>query len=121
MIGVMVTTTKEGQSISSIFLSLHMIPIYAGIALLNNPNSTLSITLTLLPFTALTTLAIRNMFFSVPGWQVAISVVVQTLSALGAIWLASRAFRLGMLRYGKRLSWRRLFPSRQGKVVRRKP
>jgi len=121
MIGIMVTTNKEGQSVSSLFIILHMVPLYAGIVLLNNPNGPLSITLTLLPFTALTTLAIRNIFFSVPGWQVGISFVVQTLSALGAIWLASRAFRLGMLRYGQRLSWRRLFPSRQGSMERRNP
>ena len=112
-IGTMVTTTQEGQSISSIFIILHMIPLYVGIAFLFNPNSPLAVILSLLPFTSLMTIAMRNIFFSVPPWQVAISVGVQTLSALGALWLASRAFRLGMLRYGQRLRWRRLFQTRQ--------
>ena len=118
-IGTMVTTMQEGQSISSIFVILHMIPLYLGIAFLNNPDSSLAVTLSLLPFTSLMTIAMRNLFYSVPAWQVAISICVQTLSALGAIWLASRAFRLGMLRYGQRLRWRRLFQMQgQGKQGR---
>lgn len=107
-IGTMATTTQEGQSISSIFVILHMIPLYVAIAFVNNPNNSLAVTLSLLPFTSLMTIAMRNLFYSVPAWQVVLSICVQTISALGAIWLASRAFRLGMLRYGQRLSWRRL-------------
>lgn len=112
-IGTMVTTTQEGQSFSSIFVIFHMIPLYVGFAFLNNPANSLAVTLSLLPFTSLMTIAMRNLFYSVPIWQVAVSVCVQTLSALGAIWLASRTFRLGMLRYGQRLRLRRLFQARQ--------
>jgi ABC-2 type transport system permease protein len=113
-IGTMVTTTQEGQSFSSIFIIFHMIPLYVSFAFVDNPDSSLAIILSLLPFTSLMTIAMRNLFFSVPGWQIALSVCVQTVSAVGAIWLASRAFRLGMLRYGQRLGWRRLFQTRQG-------
>ena len=112
-IGTMVTSTQEGQSFSSIFIIFHMIPLYVGFAFLNNPASSLAVTLSLLPFTSLMTIAMRNLFYSVPTWQVAVSTCVQTISALGAIWLASRAFRLGMLRYGQRLRLRRLFQARQ--------
>ncbi len=108
-IGAMVTTTQEGQSVSSIFVILHMAPMYIGVAFLNNPNNPLAITLSMLPFTSLMTIAMRNLFSSVPIWQVIISIGVQILSAAGAVWLASRSFRLGMLRYGQRLSWRKLF------------
>ena len=112
-IGTMVTTTQEGQSFSSIFVIFHMIPLYISIAFLNSPDSSLAVVLSVMPFTSLMTIAMRNTFFAVPTWQVAVSVCVQTISALGAIWLASRAFRLGMLRYGQRLSWRGLFQTSQ--------
>jgi ABC-2 type transport system permease protein len=45
----------------------------------------------------------------VPFWQIAASALVQVVCAAGAVWLAARAFRLGMLRYGQRLRWRELF------------
>ncbi len=107
-IGVMVATTQEGQSISSIFFILHFLPIYVSWAFLSNPHSSLAILLSVLPFTSLMTVGMRNLFTIVPAWQVALSVVVQVICAGGAIWLASRALRLGMLRYGQRLTFRRL-------------
>ncbi len=113
-IGSMVTTTQEGQAVSSIFIILHMIPIYLSAAFLNDPNNTLALTLSYLPFTALMTIAMRNLFTAVPMGQVLVSAAIQVGCALGVIWLASRAFRLGMLRYGQRLEWRRLFQTRAG-------
>jgi ABC-2 type transport system permease protein len=52
-------------------------------------------------------------FTTVPTWQLVSSVVLLVLSAIGAVWLAGRAFRLGMLRYGQRLRWKEIF-SHQG-------
>jgi ABC-2 type transport system permease protein len=57
---------------------------------------------------------IRDGLTILPAWQIVLSAVVQTASAVGAIWLAGRAFRLGMLRYGQRLRWRELFARRTG-------
>jgi ABC-2 type transport system permease protein len=112
-IGTIVTSTQEGQSFSSVFIILHMIPLYLGVAFIESPGGSLATTLTLLPFTSLMATAMRNLFYSVPAWQIALSVFVQTICAIGSIWLASRAFRLGMLRYGQRLQWRNLFQSGQ--------
>jgi ABC-2 type transport system permease protein len=108
-IGVMVTTVQEGQSVSAVFFILHAIPFYASWIFISNPHSPLAILMSVLPFTSLMTVGMRNLFTIVPAWQVALSVVVQALCALAAIWLASRAFRMGLLRYGQRLSFRRLF------------
>jgi ABC-2 type transport system permease protein len=110
-IGAMVTTTQEGQSISAIFVILHLIPMYISWGFVENPHSSFAVILGILPFTALMATGMRNLFTIVPTWQILVSVVVQVLSAVGAIWLAGRALRLGMLRYGQRLTWRRLFKS----------
>ena len=49
------------------------------------------------------TLALRLGFGTVPWWQVAVNAVLSTLCAGGALWVAGRAFRIGMLRYGQKL------------------
>lgn len=108
-IGSMATTSKEGSSLSTVFVVLHLLPLYVSIGLFKNHHSYLAVVLSLLPFTSLLTVAMRNLFTIVPAWQVAVSVVVQVVSAVFALWLAARAFRLGMLRYGQRLTWRNLF------------
>ena len=111
-IGVAVTSSQEGQSIGGGFFILHMIPFYLAWALVKTPDAPLPIVLSLLPFTALLTISLRNIFAAVPAWQVVASVAVQTLCAASALWLAGRAFRLGMLRYGQRLRWRELLKAR---------
>jgi ABC-2 type transport system permease protein len=111
-LGASVTTTQEGQSLSVLFVILHIIPMYISWAFLNNPNSFFAIALSILPFTSLMTVGMRNLFGTVPAWQVAASVGVQVLCALAAIWLAGRAFHLGMLHYGQRLGWHNLFSSK---------
>jgi len=111
-IGVAVTSSQEGQSIGGGFFILHMIPFYLAWVLLKTPNAPLPTVLSLLPFTALLTISLRNIFAAVPAWQVVASVAVQTLCAASALWLAGRAFRMGMLRYGQRLRWRELLKAR---------
>jgi ABC-2 type transport system permease protein len=113
-IGATITEIQEGQSIGALFFMLFMLPLYMIVALVEVPNSALATTMSLAPFTALLAMAMRGIFFSVPVWQVVLSAAIQTLTAVLAIWLAGRAFRLGMLRYGQRLSLRVLF----GKVER---
>lgn len=108
-IGALVNTVQEGQSISSLFAVLHIAPLYVGWSFLNNPQSTLAGWLSMLPFTSLMTISLRNLSTIVPTWQIVVSMLVQSLCALGAIWLASRAFRLGALRYGQGLKISRLF------------
>jgi ABC-2 type transport system permease protein len=107
-ISVMMTTSQESQSISGIFFALHLVPMYISISFLNNPQSSLAVLLSVLPFTSLMTVGMRNLFTIVPTWQVLVSVAVQTICAAGAVWLASCAFRQGMLRFGQRVTVRHL-------------
>jgi ABC-2 type transport system permease protein len=108
-IGAMVTTTQEGQSVSSIFFILHLAPLYISWTFINNPHGSLAVSLSLLPFTALMTIGMRNLFTIVPTWQIFVSMAVQIVCTFGSLWLAGRSLRLGKLRYGQRLRWRSLF------------
>ena len=107
-IGSTVAQAQEGQQIGMVFFMLFMIPLYAIMLIGESPNAAPSVILTLLPFTSLMTVGFRSLFSVVPLWQIAASVAIQTACALGALWLAGRAFRLGMLRYGQRLSFREI-------------
>jgi ABC-2 type transport system permease protein len=107
-VGATVTSSKESQSTGSLFFILHLIPLYLSFAIVRTPNAALPTVLSFLPFTALLTVTLRNIFSAVPLWQMATSAALQTLYAGVALWLASRALRLGMLRYGQRLSWFKL-------------
>jgi ABC-2 type transport system permease protein len=112
-IGATVTEAREGQQVVGLISLPIWIPYMLTGLIFGSPNSPVVIGLSLFPFTAPLTMLIRDGLTIIPTWQIAASAFVMTLSAIGSVWLAGRAFRLGMLRYGKRLTWRELF-SRQG-------
>lgn len=73
------------------------------------PQSTLSVVMSMLPFSAPIMMPMRMSIVSVPTWQVATSLVGMVLACLGAIWISARIYRVGLLMYGKRPTIRELF------------
>jgi len=108
-IGATVSEAREGQQMVGMISLPVWIPYMLTGQLMSNPNSPLAIGLSLFPLTAPLTMLMRDGLTILPAWQIALSSAIQVVSAVGAIWLAGRAFRLGMLRYGKRLKWRDVF------------
>ena len=104
-VGSTVVEAQEGQAVGFFFYALFMIPMIAVVAIGENPNGPVAVGMSLLPFTSLLTLSLRNWFITIPAWQLAASILVHFLFVLAAVWLATRAFRLGMLRYGQRLKF----------------
>jgi ABC-2 type transport system permease protein len=111
-IGATVTSAQEGQSVAAILFVLSGIPLFLSWLIVQSPHAPVPTVLSLLPFTALPTVILRNITASVPLWQVAASTGLQAVYSLGALWVASRAFRAGTLRYGQRLRWRELMRGR---------
>lgn len=108
-IGSITTELREAQQYSGLLTLPFFIPYWFVTPLIMNPNSPLSLGLSLFPFTAPVALPIRAAFTEVPAWQVIVAASLLFLCAAGAVWLAVRTFRLGMLQYGKRLSFRTIF------------
>ncbi|MBI4730708.1 MAG: ABC transporter permease [Chloroflexi bacterium] len=108
-VGATVAEAREGQQVIGLISMPVWIPYMLMAVIMENPNSPIAIGLSLFPMTAALTMLIRDGLTILPAWQIALCAVIQVASAVGAIWLAGRAFRLGMLRYGKRLLWREIF------------
>ncbi len=108
-VGATVTEAREGQQVTGLISLPVWIPYMLMGVIMMNPNSPIAIALSLFPMTAPLTMLIRDGLTILPAWQIALCALIQVASAVGAVWLAGRAFRLGMLRYGKRLKWREIF------------
>lgn len=107
-LGITLSDAHEAQQTSGLFVLPSVAPFWFSMLIFQNPASPILTILTMVPLTALTMLALRLMLSAVPGWQVAASAAITALAAAGATWLAARAFRLGLLRYGKKLSLREI-------------
>ena len=111
-IGAITTSTQESQATGAVFFILHVVPLYLAGLIIQSPAAVLPTVFTFLPFTTLLTVVLRNIFATVPAWQVGVAIVLQVVYAVLALWLAGRAFRIGMLQYGRRLDWRVLLKGR---------
>jgi ABC-2 type transport system permease protein len=103
-IGAAVTEQQQGQQVAGIVNMLFIFPVFFSALLFTNPNHPIIVVLTLFPTSSFITVLMRWSFGVIPLWQLAGAWVLVMASAAGAIWTAARVFRMGMLRYGQRLS-----------------
>jgi ABC-2 type transport system permease protein len=107
-VGSTVTEAREGQQISGLFTMPIVIPYWFVALIMKNPNGLVSQVLSFFPLTAPVTLTLRLAFSVIPLWQLGLNLLELGLVAVLTVWLAGRAFRLGMLQYGQRLSLRQI-------------
>jgi ABC-2 type transport system permease protein len=107
-IGATVTEAREAQSVTGLFTLPIVMPYWFSSVLISNPNSPLAVGLSYFPLTSPVTLTLRAAFTQIPTLQLAAVVAIQVVCAAAAIWFAARAFRIGMLSYGKRISFRQV-------------
>lgn len=104
-IGLILGDKQEAESVGPLFFMMAFIPLWLIVAIANDINGSMAVALSFLPMTSIMTVGLRSMFIHIPIWQVLASIAIQLLFAFGAIWLAVRVFRVGMLRYGQRIRW----------------
>lgn len=102
LIGSMVTSVQEGSQFAFLPIMLMLSGFYFCLAVLRDPNSTLSFWSSILPFTAPMTMPVRILSETPPFWQIGLSILINGATIAGLIWLAARVYRVGMLMYGKR-------------------
>ncbi len=103
-IGSLVTSAKDGQNLSSPVVLLAMTPEFFIPVFFIAPNGPIAVALSLFPLSAPLALLLRYAAAPVPFWQVVLAMALLAASVVGALWLASRVFRIGMLEYGRRVS-----------------
>ena len=115
-VGATASDAREAQQIGGLFTLPIVIPFWFVTAIMFNPNGAISVGMSMFPLTAPIALPLRAVFTTVPVWQIIITLSVLVLLAVFAVWLAGRTFRLGMLRYGKKVSFREIFRPQPGQA-----
>ncbi|KYG78647.1 ABC-2 type transport system permease protein [Roseivirga ehrenbergii] len=104
-IGSAVDSIQDAQQ----FMLPIMLPIIVGIIsltfVLQDPHSTMAVTLSMIPFTSPIVMMAR-LPFGVPTWQLLLSMGLLVLGFIGTIWMAGRIYRVGILMYGAKVNWK---------------
>ena len=100
--------TDAQQFMMPITLPLVFTFIVAQTSIIRNPDGALATWMSLIPFTSPIAMVMRLPFGGVPGWQLALSMVLLVAGFVGTIWLAGRIYRIGILMYGKKPTFREI-------------
>jgi ABC-2 type transport system permease protein len=101
-VGAMVSSETEAQQAQwPLMIPLFVSFIFMTMAL-RDPNGLLVRIFSLIPLFSPIVMMVRICIVTPPWWEIGLSVVLLLLSIWGAMWIAGRIFRVGLLMYGKR-------------------
>lgn len=105
--------TDTQQFIFPIILPL-MLAIYVGFfSVFSNPNGPIAVGFSLFPLTSPIVMLMRLPGGigdgGVPLWQLLTSIILLIITFLAIVWLAAKIYRVGILMYGKKPTYRELF------------
>lgn len=93
------------------FMMPIMLPIIAAFAIaqfvVKDPHSSLAFWTSMFPLTSPIIMMVR-IPFGVPTWEILLSIGLLIAGFIFTTWLASRIYRIGILMYGKKVSWKEL-------------
>ncbi len=101
----------DAESDSQQFMMPVMLPLISGyiiaVQMISNPEGNLAFWGSIIPFTSPIVMMAR-LPNGVPFWQIALSITLLISAFIGTAWLAGKIYRVGILMYGKKTSWKEI-------------
>jgi ABC-2 type transport system permease protein len=99
--------TDTQQFMLPVTMPLVLALVLAQSAVMTNPHGTLAFWLSIIPLTSPIVMMMR-LPFGVPGWELALSMIFMVCGFIFTVWIASRIYRIGILMYGKKPSYKEI-------------
>ncbi|MEL7834997.1 ABC transporter permease [Fodinibius sp. Rm-B-1B1-1] len=89
-----------------------MVPIFIAYVIMfqtmSNPDGTISVIGSLIPFCTPIVMITRIAITDVPFWQIGLSILLMIGTFAGTMWLSAKIYSVGILSYGKSANWKEL-------------
>lgn len=108
-VGAMCNTVQETQQAQFPVMAMMMAGYFGAFAAIGRPESTAAKVMSFLPPTAPFIVPTRWSTSGLPMTELVGSILVCTLGVVGMVWLAARIYRVGILSYGKKPSFKDLW------------
>lgn len=106
-IGSAVDNESDTQQFMVPITFIIIFALYAGIFSAENPDGPLAMWCSMIPFTSPIVMMVR-IPFGVATWELVLSMIILYGSAIGLAWVAGRIYRVGILMYGKKPSYKEM-------------
>jgi len=108
-----IVAAVDNETDSQQFLLPIILPLILGVyigffTVLNDPHGTVATVFSIIPLTSPIVMLMR-IPFGVPWWQLVLSMVILYATFLFVVWFAAKIYRVGILMYGKKPSWKELY------------
>ena len=107
-IGSLVDNNTDSQQFTLPVTVPLIIAILSAIYIVNDPDSSLAVWMSMIPFTSPVVMMVR-IPFGIPIWQVIVSAVILAGTFVGMTWVAAKIYRTGILMYGKKPTYKEIF------------
>jgi ABC-2 type transport system permease protein len=115
-LGALVPNIREASQASFVIVLPLLVPLFLISILIEDPNGTLAVVLSLVPMTAPVTMMLRLAAVSVPAWQLAASVGFLIVAVFLAIRAAAGMFRAQTLLSGQEFKLKTFFLALAGRA-----
>lgn len=105
--GSAISSDEDSNQFIMPVMLLLMFAFYAAFGSMRNPDGPLALWCSMIPFTSPIVMLVR-IPFGVPVWQQILSVALLFVSFVGLTWLSAKIYRVGILMYGKKPSFKEL-------------
>lgn len=107
-IGAAVDNETDTQQFMFPVIMPLMLAVYVGFfTVINEPHGTVATIFSFIPFTSPIVMLMR-IPFGVPLYQIILSILILFGTFIGMVWFASKIYRIGILTYGRKPSWKEL-------------
>ena len=100
-IGSAVDNIQDASQLQSVAILPIVIALILSMTVLTDPNSTLAMWTSMIPFTSPMVMMAR-LPFGIPAWEPVVSLLILVASLLAMIWLSAKIYRVGIFMYGKK-------------------
>ncbi|PWA07294.1 ABC transporter permease [Flavobacterium psychrotolerans] len=108
-IGAAVDNETDSQQFLLPIIMPLILGVYIGFfTVMNNPHGTIATVFSMIPLTSPIVMLMR-IPFGVPWWQILISIAILFGTFFFVVWFASKIYRVGILMYGKKPTWKELY------------
>ena len=108
-IGAAVDNETDSQQFLLPIIMPLVLGVYIGFfTVVNDPHGTVATIFSMVPLTSPIVMLMR-IPFGVPLWQIALSITLLFATFFLVVWFASKIYRVGILMYGKKPTWKELY------------
>lgn len=105
--GAAVNEMQDAGQFQMPVMMIFVFALYAAMFSMENPNGPLAVWCSYIPFTSPIVMMVR-MPFDIPVWNVLLSIAILYVTAAAVILLSSKIYRVGILMYGQKPSFKDL-------------